>query len=163
MNICFLYLIFIFPISLYCMLIQPLDTVKVQISSGKPHKNNGYFPFSGVCVCFAARHAGWLVPWTQLLVRRKFQRCWYLWVQSQRNPYHTWYTICVENLFQTILRTSGKANWFMGESQSTYSSGRLRHHKKLSDKNTVIKMFTWADSWARQYSFIALRNLLSSG
>lgn len=71
--------------------------------------------------------------------------------------------ICVRNLFQTILRTSGKANWFVGESQSTYSSGRLRRHKKLSDKNTVIKMFTWADSWVRQYSFIALRHLLSSG
>ena len=97
-----------FSISLYCMLIQPLETVKFQKCSGKPHRSCGYSPFSGSCVCFATSHAGWLVRWTQLLVPRKFQSCQDHWGQSQRNPYHTnpLIHICAENLFHTILRMS---------------------------------------------------------
>lgn len=41
----------------------------------------------GVCVCFAASHAGWLVSWTQLLVPRKFQRCRDLWVATEKHTH----------------------------------------------------------------------------
>lgn len=46
----FFYFIIIFLTSLYCVLIQSSETAKFQLSSGKPHRSGGDFPFSVWCL-----------------------------------------------------------------------------------------------------------------